>query len=174
MRKTIPIMAVLVALMMVFMSTSAIAGGATKIRMRDQTQNGISPADPDIGFVIYHQNGEGTLILQISLKGAVPNAVLEVQLVVVATNPGGGITPEPGGHSGAINPLGTISTNGVGNGNAHFNVDVNSILGVIPGVTNYGHVDIEDDSGAVGPYGILNYGLVNNQYGGKTVEWEQP
>jgi hypothetical protein len=123
--------------------------------------------------VIYHQNAEGTLIIQISLKGAVANAVLEVQLVATATDPVAGINPEPMGHYGYINVLGTISTNGVGNGNAHFNVDVQSLGGVFPGVTNYGHIDIEDDSGTMDP-AILDYGLVNNQYGGKTLQWEQP
>jgi hypothetical protein len=46
MRKTIPIVALLVALMVVFMSLPASAGGATKIRMHDQTQDGLGPEIP--------------------------------------------------------------------------------------------------------------------------------
>jgi hypothetical protein len=173
MRKTVPIAALLVSLIMVFMSVPASAGGATKIDMRDQTQNGIGAGDPDIGFAIYHQNAGGTLIIQLSLKGAVPDATLEVQLVITGPNPEGGITPEPGGHYGLVNVLGTVTTNGAGNGNAHFNVDVATLMGPLSGATNYGHIDCEDDDGAVSP-GILDYGLVDNQYGGSVVEWEQP
>ncbi|MHA2273638.1 MAG: hypothetical protein ACXACI_17440 [Candidatus Hodarchaeales archaeon] len=90
------------------------------------------------------------------------------------TNPDGGIGMW--GHYGAINVLGTISTNGQGNGNAHFIIDaadISSLAGTWPGVTNYAHIDIEDDSGAITP-GIMDYGLVGNQYGGTPLQWEQP
>ncbi|MHA2370547.1 MAG: hypothetical protein ACXADX_17155 [Candidatus Hodarchaeales archaeon] len=166
---------VLVSLMAFnLVAADAKASGAAKIQMLDHTQNGIQDDDPVIGFVILNQNGEGSLIITVSLKGAVANAILEVSFVTSGTNPDGGIGMW--GHYGAINVLGTISTNGQGNGNAHFIIDaadISSLAGTWPGVTNYAHIDIEDDSGAITP-GIMDYGLVGNQYGGTPLQWEQP
>lgn len=140
----------------------AQAAGATKIQIRDQTQNGIGPNDPVIGFVVYNQDPNGRLIIEVSLKGAVPNAILTVELVTVGTVTHGGITPEPGGHSGWRNPLGPISTNNQGNGNAHFFVDPTTLGGTVPNALNYGHIDIE------GPP------LKTNQYGATPLSWKQP
>ena len=149
------------------------ASSATKIQMLDNTNDGIGPTDPVIGFVVFNQDGTGRLIIEVSLKRAVASALLEVQLVIVGTNVDGGITPEPGGHYGLINILGNIATNVQGNGNAHFFVNVTTLFGTVTGVTNYGHIDVEDDSGAVNP-SILDYGLVGNQYGATPLQWQQP
>jgi hypothetical protein len=83
---------VLVSLMAFnLVAADAKASGAAKIQMLDHTQNGIQDDDPVIGFVILNQNGEGSLIITVSLKGAVANAILEVSFVTSGTNPDGGI-----------------------------------------------------------------------------------
>lgn len=99
-------------------------------------------------------------------KGA-PNCTYDVQLVrdVAATNGGLDAT----GHFGFIDVLGTLTTNKVGNGNAHFDVDPQTLpdsVDATPGVldsTVYAHIDIEDPSGLCKEADGTS--VANNEYG---------
>jgi hypothetical protein len=137
--------------------------GAQKVNIHDNTQDGLQPGDPVIGFVVLNQDANGRLIIEVSLKKSLPYENFTVELVTVGNNTDGGINQF--GHYGFINMLGVITTNKVGNGNAHFTVDPTTLLGVAPGVMNYGHLDIED-------YIDLSIGI--NQYGSAAVSWMQP
>lgn len=172
--------AVLAALFLAILTVPVFGSwgfGATGYaKIFDNTQNGIGPGDPRIGDVFFTQVDATTLRIKIVLfggVGVVGRARLEVSLVTVGTSTDGGITGEPGGHYGGINVIGFIFTGNSGYGRGEYVVDLGTLWGTVDDVMNYGHIDIEDDSGAVTP-GILDYGLVMNQYGATRLEWLQP
>lgn len=77
------------------------------------------------------------------MQKAAPNCTYRVELVRDSAAVNGGLNAA--GHSGFIQVLGTLTTNGVGNGNAHFDLDPSGD-GVADTVV-YGHLDFEDPSG---------------------------
>jgi len=68
---------------------------------------------PTFGFVIMNTNGRGDLIVQVSLKGATPNATYDIW-----------VNQEPGACPlAAPTSPGALTTNIRGNGNAHVEVE---------------------------------------------------
>lgn len=119
--------------------------GAQVIGVYDNTADGLDVStDPDIGSVEFNANpgGDGRLVIQTHLQKAAPNCTYDVQLVRASAASNGGLSA--GGHTGSIQVLGTLTTNHVGNGNAHFDVEVGD--GVLDAVV-YGHIDFEDVAG---------------------------
>lgn len=128
--------------------------GAQVFEVYDNTNDGlVVGVDPDTGNVEVTANpgGQSRLIIQTHLQKAAPNCTYNVELVrgTAATN--GGL--DAAGHTGTIDLLGTLTTNNVGNGNAHFDVDPSTLANSVdttPGVldtTVYAHLDFEDPSG---------------------------
>ena len=135
------------------------------IKIQDNTQDGLQPTDPVIGYAIFKQDRRGMLRLTIILKRAIPNAEFEVEFVTRIENPIGGL--DENGHGGYNNYIGDISTNRWGCGYACFVIDPETDLyigypWVVPGETNYAHIDVEGG------------GTEQNQYGGAVLYWEQP
>jgi len=67
--------------------------------------------DGPYGFVILNTDASGMLIVQFALKGATPNAVFTLYINQIVDD-----------NCTFPNMVGTLITNGQGNGNAHFNL----------------------------------------------------
>lgn len=112
----------------------------------DNTDNGLQVGvDPDIGNVqaVANPGGKERLIVEIHVQKAAPLCTLTVELVrdTAATNGGLDAT----GHTGSIQILGTLTTNLVGNGNAHFDIAPSGDGSA--DTATFGHIDLEDPSG---------------------------
>lgn len=126
--------------------------GGTKINIYDNTHDtwnvNVGTPDPTLGFVNFlppTASDPNTLTLVVALKKAAPNCTLRIEIVTDGTDPAGGLGADSI-HTGWITSVGSITTNGAGNGNTGaFTVDVRTIGGTVPGVVNYAHVDLEDD-----------------------------
>lgn len=108
----------------------------------DDTQDGLNPAtDPDIGNVqaVANPGGKERLIIQVHVQGAAPDCELEVELVRDDEASNGGL--DETGHTGSIDVLGTLTTNAVGNGNAHF--DIKPSGDGKADTQMFGHIDLE-------------------------------
>ncbi len=143
-------------------SVMAQPKGAQRFEVYDDTQDGLQVAtDPDIGNVVAEANpgGQARLILEVHVQKAAPNTTYTVELVQDSAASNGGLNTL--GHSGGVQVLGTLTTNGQGNGNAHFDLDPSGDGN--PDTVVYGHIDIEDYSGtAVEADGSP---VVSNEYG---------
>lgn len=125
--------------------------GQATIPIYDNTTDGwnvhTGTPDPTVGFVNFRPTGPGDtdrLRLTVVLQKAAPACSYNLELVLWGTTPTGGLGPDDF-HHGRINRIGTMTTNGAGNGNSGaIHVDVRTLLEAVPGVVNYGHIDIED------------------------------
>lgn len=136
--------------------------GAQVFDIYDNTDNGLVVGiDPDTGNVRFNANpgGANRIIVEAHLQKAAPNCTYTVELVRDTAASNGGL--DAAGHAGLIQVLGTLTTNGVGNGNAHFDLDPSGD-GVADTVV-FGHLDFEDLSGlCVEADGTF---VVTNEYG---------
>jgi hypothetical protein len=127
--------------------------GAQLFDVHDDTVNGLQAGDPDIGNVraVGNPGGQSRLIIEVHMQKAAPNCTYNVELVRGVLGNNGGLSAA--GHTGPIDILGTLTTNKVGNGNAHFDIDPQQLPDSIdgtPGVLDtvvYAHLDIEDANG---------------------------
>jgi len=154
-------------------------GGRQLFDVYDETFDGLQPElDRDIGDVRAFSNPDPQtpLIIDVLLKDAAVNCVLEVQLVNGLEQNNGGL--DRTGHSGTIRVLGVMETNQEGNGSFHFEGQPEP---PIPG-RNYGHIDFEPRSGAPFPC-VEETGdpVTENEYGGAPnpdfgtpFSWEEP
>lgn len=128
MKKVIAI--ALVVVLVLTLSASAVfaappeGAGATKMPLWNSTGEAgvgytcaggaLKTTDGPYGFVILNTNASGELIVEFALKGATPNATFNLYVNQVDIANGCTIqTP---------NLKGQLTTNGRGNGNAHFNL----------------------------------------------------
>ncbi|KKQ66973.1 MAG: hypothetical protein US86_C0002G0090 [Candidatus Daviesbacteria bacterium GW2011_GWA2_38_24] len=136
--------------------------GAQVFDIYDNTNDGlVVGTDPDTGNVRFEANpgGANRIIVEAHLQKAAPNCTYDVQLVRDTAASNGGLNAA--GHSGSIQVLGTLATNGVGNGNAHFDLDPSG--DGVGDTAAFGHLDFEDPSGScVEADGTP---VVNNEYG---------
>lgn len=142
---------------------ASAAGGAQLFDIYDETQNGLQVAtDPDRGNVRANANpgGQARLIIEAHLQKAAPNCTYTVELVRDSAASNGGLSAT--GHTGGIQVIGTITTNNVGNGNAHFDFDPSGIGTASTSI--YGHLDFEDYSGTCVEADGTSVG--GNEYGG--------
>ena len=130
--------------------------------VHDETQDGLQTAtDPDIGNVraVANPGGQDRVIIQVHIQHAAPNCTLSVDLVRDSAATNGGLSAA--GHTGFIQPLGTLTTNGQGNGNFHFDGDLNPAS---PGTTQaYGHIDLENYTSSCTEDDATT--VQNNEYG---------
>ena len=113
-----------------------------------------------------------------ALKNGAPSCTYNVQLVTTGANPSGGLAPDSG-HTGFINVIGTLTTNGNGKGNSGaLTVDTSTLAGTAPsGGFTYAHVDIEATGSCTEADGTS---VANNEYGASAVavadriHWQQP
>jgi hypothetical protein len=128
--------------------------GAQVFNVYDNTQDGLVVLDdPDVGNVqvVANPGGQSRLIINIHLQKVAPNCELTVELVRDSQVSNGGL--DSSGHTGLVDVLGTITTNRVGNGNVHYDIDPTTLFwssDVTPGeldTTVYGHLDFEVYSG---------------------------
>src|SRR3989338_4544190 len=127
---------------MAFPALAAKPPGAQVFSVYDETYDGLQVGtDSDIGNVEATANpgGQGRLIVNVHVQKAAPNCELSVELVRATGASNGGL--DSSGHTGSIQVLGTLTTNGVGNGNAHFDIPVGD--GVLD-TQMWGHIDLED------------------------------
>jgi hypothetical protein len=124
---------------------------AQKMTIYDNAGTWLDGNENPHGFVVLNQNANNMLIIEVSVKKLTIYSTYSIEFVYTS-DPMGGLTPG-GGHFGMIYVLGTLDTNEVGNGNAHFVVDPTTFG--ISG-TMYGHVDCEGPEGinevAAGPF----------------------
>ena len=135
-----------IALVSVWFTGVASASGAQLFEIYDETQNGLVVAtDPDRGNVQANANpgGQARLIIQAHMQKAAPNCTYTVELVRDSAAVNGGLSAT--GHTGSVQILGTLTTNKVGNGNAHFDFDPSG-AGIASTIA-YGHLDFEDHAG---------------------------
>ena len=120
--------------------------GAQVFEVYDDTNDGLLVGtDPDTGNVQANANpgGQSRLIIEAHLQKAAPNCTYNVELVRDSAASNGGLNAL--GHTGLTFVLGTLTTNGAGNGNAHFDLDPST--DGVPDTLVYGHLDFEDPSG---------------------------
>jgi len=143
----------------VFSVGLASAQGAQVFEVYDGTQDGlVVGVDPDIGNVqaVANPGGQARLIIQTHLQKAAPSCTYTVELVRDSAASNGGLSAA--GHTGSIQILGTLTTNKVGNGNAHFDVKVGD--GTLD-TDVFGHLDFE----AVGCTESDGTPVSSNEYG---------
>ncbi len=149
-------------LMAIFtMPAMAKPPGAQVFGLYDNTQDGLQVAtDPDTGNVQVNANpgGSNRLVINVHAQKAAPNCELQVQLVRGTEASNGGL--DATGHTGGIQTLGTLTTNGGGNGNAHFDIEVGDGT---PDTAVFGHIDLEDVDGSCTE--ADGTGVENNEYG---------
>ncbi|MDP3941273.1 MAG: hypothetical protein Q8Q49_03090 [bacterium] len=136
--------------------------GAQVFEIYDNTQGGlVVGTNPDTGNVQATANpgGASRLIIEAHLQKAAPNCAYDVQLVRDSAASNGGLNAA--GHTGSIQSLGTLTTNGVGNGNAHFDLDPSG--DGVADTQTYGHLDFEDPSGTC--VEADGSSVANNEYG---------
>ena len=156
------LLAIIVALMLATSTVFAKPPGAQVFEVYDNTNDGLDPAtDPDIGNVEANANpgGQARLIIQTHLQKAAPNCTYEIQLVRASAASNGGL--DATGHIGSIQVLGTLTTNKVGNGNAHFDIDPSG-----DGTADtlaFGHIDFEEPTGTC--VEADGTSVANNEYG---------
>lgn len=146
-----------------FTGVASAAGGAQLFDIYDETQNGLQVAtDPDRGNVRANANpgGQARLIIQTHLQKAAPNCTYTVELVRDSAASNGGLSATA--HTGGIQVIGTITTNNVGNGNAHFDFDPSGVG--IASTSAYGHLDFEDRTGTC--VEADGTSVATNEYGG--------
>ena len=152
-----------IALVSIWFPGTASASGAQLFEIYDETQNGLVVAtDPDRGNVKVNANpgGKARLIIQTHMQKAAPNCTYTVELVRDSAASNGGLNAV--GHTGSVQVLGTLTTNNVGNGNAHFDFDPSGVG--IAATAAYGHLDFEDYAGTcVEADGTT---VTGNEYGG--------
>lgn len=156
--------------------------GHTKVNIYDDTHNGWNVStndpvtgapDPAIGFVNFRPTIACTgdnecdpdhIILVVQLKNAAPNCTLSVQLVTTGGATHAGLAPD-GNHTGAINVVGSLTTNDKGHGTTGaIVVDVVTLSGIAAsGGNTYAHVDLEDVTGSCTE--ADGTGVANNEYG---------
>ena len=125
--------------------------GTNRSNIFDNTQNGLQVGiDPIIGYVVQREpNADDPthIEVRVHLQGAAPNCDYTIELVTVGDNPAGGL--DASGHSGAINYIGTMTTNRVGNGSSGaivVDVSPGAIFGeAATGLVTYAHIDVEDN-----------------------------
>lgn len=142
-------------------SVAFAAPGAQRFELYDNTQDGLQVGtDPDTGNAVVNANpgGSDRLVIELHAQKAAPNCTLSVQLVRGSAATNGGL--DATGHSGAIQTLGTLTTNGQGNGNAHFDIQVGDGT---PDTAVFGHIDLEDLGGACTESDGTS--VANNEYG---------
>ena len=135
--------------------------GAQVFDAYDNTQDGLVVGeDPDTGNVEVNANpgGSDRLIINVHAQKVAPNCELSVQLIRDSAATNGGL--DESGHLGSIQTLGTLTTNNVGNGNAHFDIQVGD--GTLD-TTMYGHIDLEDVNGTCTE--ADGSSVANNEYG---------
>ncbi|MDQ3099732.1 MAG: hypothetical protein M3Q44_08370 [bacterium] len=146
-----------------FTVTAALAApGAQVFNVFDNTYDGLQVGtDPTTGKVEANANpgGKNRLIINLHLQKAAPNCTLSVQLVRDSAATNGGLSTT--GHTGSIQTLGTLTTNGAGNGNAHF--DIEPSADGTPDTDIYGHLDFEDLSSTCTESDGTT--VANNEYG---------
>ena len=163
-RNTKTALGVVALLLAVVVPTAHAAPGAQRFEVYDNTQDGLQVGiDPDTGNVVVNANpgGSDRLIVEVHAQKVAPNCTLSVQLVRDSAASNGGL--DASGHTGSIQTLGTLTTNGVGNGNAHFDVVVGDGT---PDTAVYGHVDLEDLGGSCTEKDGSS--VANNEYGAAT------
>jgi hypothetical protein len=141
----------------------AHGAGAQLFEVYDTTQDGLQVAtDPDIGNIQANANpgGKARLIIEAHLQKVAPNCTFTVELVRDSVALNGGLNGT--GHTGSVQVIGTLTTNKVGNGNAHFDFDPSGAG--IASTTVYGHFDFEDPSGTCTEADGTGVGI--NEYGG--------
>lgn len=145
--------------------------GQTKVNIYDNTHDGwnvtTGTPDPVIGFVNFRPTVAGdpsNLKVVVVLKNGAPNCDYNVDLVTSGSNPSGGLAPD-GFHTGFINTIGTITTNGQGKGSTgEITVDVSTLFNVsASGLITYAHVDLEDHDGDCTESDGTS--VANNEYG---------
>ena len=142
------VMVIVMAMMLVvpFASAASITN-PQQFEVYDSTNDGLVVAtDADIGNVqaVANPGGAERVIIQASLKKVAPNCTYTVELVRGSAATNGGLSASA--HTGSITVLGTLTTNGTGNGNAHF--DFAPSGDGVADTAAYGHLDFEDRSGA--------------------------
>lgn len=111
-------MIALAAIAFMMMVGTATAGGAGKAPLYDSNAytcpGGAGDTEgPTYGFAVMNINGNGDLIVQVSVKGATPNSAYDIW-----------VNQDPGACPlGAPTAAGALVTNGKGNGNAHVTLD---------------------------------------------------
>lgn len=111
----------------------------------DDTSGGlVVGVNPDIGNVqaVANPGGKERLIIEIHVQFAAPTCTLTVELVRSSAATNGGL--DGAGHTGSIQILGTLTTNLVGNGNAHFDFAPSS--DGVADTAAFGHIDLEDNN----------------------------
>ncbi len=164
--------------------------GQTKVDIYDNTDNGWNVAtndpvtggpDASIGFVNFRPTVPGDLTnvkVVAALKNGAPNCTYNIQLVTSGNNTSGGLAPD-GFHTGSINVIGNLTTNGSGKGNSgELTVDTTTLVGAaVSGSITYAHVDIEAVGSCTEADGT---NVANNEYGASAVavvdriQWLQP
>jgi hypothetical protein len=93
----------------------AVGAGAAKEPLWDSrghtVEGGATMTNDAYGFVILNTDESGELIVQFALKGATANAVFRLYVNQIVNS----VIQRP-------NEVGSLKTNGQGNGNAHFNL----------------------------------------------------
>ena len=154
--------------------TSVVGATRNRLELLSNTQNGYNlGTDPDVGWVSYRLPTPGDpthIMINVKIHKGIPNSgPLDIELVTKGTDTGGGLPPDgSAGHTGYINIIGTISTNGAGEGQSgDIMVDVTTLGSVAPsGQVTYAHVDIEDNT--------FPYVIGNNNYAATLLSWTQP
>lgn len=138
---------IIAAMLMAVVAVPAMAkpSGAQVFGVYDNTNDGlVVGTDPDMGNAEVNANpgGSDRLIANVHVQKAAPNCELTVELVRDTEASNGGL--DETGHTGSIQVLGTLTTNNVGNGNAHFDIQVGDGT---PDTETFGHLDFEDYNG---------------------------
>jgi hypothetical protein len=129
---------------------------AQKIPLYDEARGGLQGDETKKGFVIYNQNKKGKINIVVKLhKLDQSDAEFTVEMILADDNPDGGVSNTE--HYGnEANDLGPIMTNTIGNGNSHFQLMADELIGLNTDFdVNYGHIDVEDYTGTLGV--PLNY-----------------
>jgi len=158
--------------------------GQTKVPIYDNTDNGWNVTtndpvtggpDPEIGFTNFRPTVPGDpehIIVVVNLQDGAPNCTYTVELVTDGNSPDGGLPPD-GNHTGFINVIGELTTNGNGHGNSGaLMVDVTTLSDVAAaGQRTYAHVDVEDYNGTC--VEADGTSVATNEYGSPGVSWIQ-
>lgn len=134
-------------MMLVSVASAAAITNPQQFDVYDSTNDGlVVSTDAKIGNVqaVANPGSAERVIIQASLKKVAPNCIYTVELVRGSVASNGGLSAT--GHTGSITVLGTLTTNGAGNGNAHF--DFAPSGDGVADTAAYGHLDFEDRSGA--------------------------
>lgn len=147
---------ILSIILMTIIPVTTTNAKAKKIPLYDEARGGLQGDETKKGFIIYNQNKKGKINIVVKThKLDQSNAEFTVELILADNNPDGGVS-DTEHYGNDANDLGTIQTNTVGNGNSHFQVMANELLGFNTDYdVNYGHIDVEDYTDTLGV--PLNY-----------------